>query len=88
MSQFYWVWAYASAFWTTVVVQCAKPVNWDQCSRVNDWLVPWVRDVTEMQQKGAYASEKEILGQAKINLLGELELPSADNDPHRHHGQV
>ena len=61
MSQLYLVWAYVSAFWTTVVVQCAKPANWDQCLRVNDWLVPWVRDVTEMYQKGAYASEKKIL---------------------------
>ena len=64
MIQLYQVWAYATALWTTVVVQCAKPVNWDQCSRVNDWLVPWVRDVTEMYQKGAYASEKKILGQS------------------------
>ena len=30
MSDLYWVWAFISAFWTTVVVQCAKPVNWDQ----------------------------------------------------------
>jgi len=42
-------------------VQCAKPVNWDQCSRVNDWLVPWVRDVVEMRREGAYASEKKQL---------------------------
>ena len=48
-----------------MVVQCGKPVNWDQCSRVNDWLVPWVRDVTEMYQKGAYHSEKKILKQAE-----------------------
>ena len=48
-----------------MVVQCVKPVNWDQCSRVNDWLVPWVRDVTEMYQKGAYHSEKKILKQAE-----------------------
>ena len=43
------------------MVQCAKPVNWDQCSRVNDWLVPWVRDVVEMRREGAYASEKKQL---------------------------
>ena len=65
MSEFYWLLSYLAAFWTTVVVQCAKPMNWDQCSRVNDWLVPWVREVTEMYQKGAYHSEKEILGQAQ-----------------------
>ena len=65
MSNCYWLWAYISAFWTTVVVQCAKPANWDQCSRVNDWLVPWVRDVTEMYQKGPYYKEKSILKQAE-----------------------
>jgi hypothetical protein len=64
MSELYSVWAFLAAFWTTVVVQCAKPVNWDQCSQVNDWLVPWVRDVSEMYQKGAYHTEKKILKQA------------------------
>jgi len=48
-----------------VVVQCAKPVNWDQCSRVNDWLVPWVRDVVEMYEKGAYYNEKSLLKEPK-----------------------
>ena len=61
MSELYSVWAFLTAFWTTVMVQCAKPVNWDQCSRVNDWLVPWVRDVVEMRREGAYASEKKQL---------------------------
>jgi hypothetical protein len=61
MSELYSVWAFLTAFWTTVVVQCAKPVNWDQCSQVNDWLVPWVRDVVEMRREGAYASEKKQL---------------------------
>lgn len=61
MSEVYSVWAFISAFWMTVVVQCAKPVNWDQCSRVNDWLVPWARDVVEMRREGAYASEKKQL---------------------------
>ena len=64
MSNFYWGWAYVSAFWSTVVVNCAQPTNWDRCSQVNDWLVPWVRDVTEMYQKGAYHPEKRILEQA------------------------
>ena len=65
MTEFYWVWAYITAFWTTVVVQCAKPVNWDQCSRVNDWLVPWVRDVVEMYEKGGYYDEKSALKEPK-----------------------
>ena len=65
MTEFYWVWAFISAFWTTVIVQCAKPVNWDQCSRLNDWLVPWVRDVIEMREKGAYYNEKSALEEPK-----------------------
>ena len=65
MTEFYWVWAFFSAFWTTVVVQCAKPVNWDQCSRVNDWLVPWVQDVVVMREKGAYYNEKSALKERK-----------------------
>ena len=65
MSELYSVWAFITAFWTTIVVQCVKPVNWDQCSRVNDWLVPWVRDVTEMHKKGAYHAEKKILSKAE-----------------------
>ena len=71
MSDLYWIWAFISAFWTTVVVQCAKPVNWDQCSRVNDWLVPWVVDVIDMHKNGAYHSEKYILKQS--DGLGRLD---------------
>jgi hypothetical protein len=65
MSDFYWIWAYVSAVWSTVIVNCAQPSNWDRCSRVDDWLVPWVRDAGEMYQKGAYHSEKSILKQAE-----------------------
>jgi hypothetical protein len=65
VSDFYWVWAFISAFWTTVVVQCAKPLNWEQCSRVNDWLVPWARDVIEMREQGAYYNEKSTLKERK-----------------------
>jgi|TARA_R100000030_G_scaffold74099_1_gene57343 hypothetical protein len=65
VSELYPVWAFISAFWTTVVVQCAQPVNWHQCSKVNDWLVPWVRDVVEMYEKGAYYNEKSLLKEPK-----------------------
>ena len=57
----YQIGAYIAAFWSTVVVQCAKPVNWDQCSKVNDWLVPWVRDVVVMSKEGPHANEKKAL---------------------------
>ena len=65
MSDFYWIWAYVSAVWSTVIVNCAQPTNWERCLQVDDWLVPWVRDVGEMYQKGAYYSEKSILKQAE-----------------------
>ena len=71
MSELYSVWAFISAFWMTVVVQCAKPVNWDQCSRVNDWLVPWVRDVMDMHKNGPYHSERKVLKQS--DGLGRLD---------------
>jgi|TARA_Y100000289_G_scaffold65222_1_gene78414 hypothetical protein len=61
VTNLYWVWAFISAFWTTVVVQCAKPVNMERCLQVDDWLVPWARDVMEMRREGAYASEKKKL---------------------------
>ena len=66
MGNFYWIWAYVSAFWTTLIVPCTtNPALWDRCSRFDEWLVPWVRDVTEMYQKGAYHAEKKILGKAE-----------------------
>jgi len=71
MSEFYWVWAFISAFWTTVVVQCAKPANLERCAQINDWLVPWVRDTMDMQKNGAYYSERKILKQS--NGLGNLD---------------
>ena len=79
MSEFYWLWAFVSAFWTTVVVQCAKPVNWDQCSRVNDWLVPWVRDTMDMHKNGAYYSERKVLQQS--DGLGRLD--GGESNPRR-----
>ncbi len=71
MSEFYWVWAFVSAFWGTVVVNCAQPTNWERCSQVNDWLVPWVRDAMDMHKNGAYYSERKILQQS--DGLGRLD---------------
>ena len=65
MISFFALWAYVGAFFSTVVVQCARPTNWDRCVRVNDWLVPWIRDVAVMYENGAYSSEKKLLEQAK-----------------------
>ena len=75
MTELYSVWAFLTAFWATVVVQCAKPVNWERCSQVDDWLVPWARDVMDMHKNGAYHSERKILKQS--DGLGDLDADQA-----------
>ena len=55
----YAVWSYASAFWTTVVIGCTNPMNWEYCVRVDRWLIPAVGDM--MRAKEPYASERRIL---------------------------
>ena len=38
-------WGYISAFfWTTVVMNCVQPVNWEACLPVQDWLFPAIGD--------------------------------------------
>ena len=72
MSNFYWVWAYVSALWTTLIVPCTtNPALWDRCSRFDEWLVPWVRDVMDMHKNGAYHSERKVLKQS--DGLGRLD---------------
>ncbi|ADD95255.1 hypothetical protein [uncultured phage MedDCM-OCT-S11-C349] len=63
MTDLYWIWAFAKAFFTTVVVGCAQPVNWEHCFPVSDWMIPWMHDVIHMQQDGAYHEERRTLKQ-------------------------
>ncbi len=43
---------YLAAFFSTVVVNCAKPVNWENCSRDLDaWLIPEIRRAFHSQDK-------------------------------------
>lgn len=71
MTDLYWIWAFTKAFFTTVVVGCAQPVNWEHCYPVSDWMIPWMHDVIHMQQDGAYHSEKCTLQES--NGLGRLD---------------
>jgi protoheme ferro-lyase len=59
----YWLFSYLGAFWTTVVVQCAKPVNWQNCSSPHEWLVPYVQDYID--SRNPYSKEREILESLK-----------------------
>ena len=59
MSNFYWLWSYLVAFWSTVVVQCAKPVNWENCWPPYEWIAPYVEDYIDSRKP--YESERKIL---------------------------
>ncbi len=69
MTDLYWIWAFTKAFFTTVVVGCAQPVNWEHCYPVSDWMIPWMHDVIHMHENGAYHSEKCTL-QESIDVHG------------------
>lgn len=60
-------WGYISAFWTTVVVNCAQPVNWEACLPVQDWLFPAIGDLIQLKTEGIYASEKRALEQFRLD---------------------
>ena len=57
----YWLWSYMLAFWSTVVVGCAQPVNWDNCWPPQEWLVPAVHDY--IRARRPYSEERKILEQ-------------------------
>ena len=65
MMDLYWLWSYLAAFWSTVVVGCAQPTNWENCWPPHEWLLPYVVDYIDSRKP--YAAEKEILQQrAKV----------------------
>ena len=47
------------AFWSTVVVGCAQPVNWDNCWPPHEWLLPALSDYTRARKP--YSEESKIL---------------------------
>lgn len=57
----YAVWNYAGAFWTTVVLGCIQPVNWEYCLPVQDWLFPALIDYVEFRTTEPYEKEKKSL---------------------------
>ena len=58
MNEITFLMSWLASFFSVVVVNCAKPSNWEHCFPVSPWLVPWMHDVAHMYMDGAYHSEK------------------------------
>ena len=56
----YWLWSYVLAF-STIVVECGKPINWANCWPPQEWLVPAVHDY--IRARRPYSEERKILEQ-------------------------
>ena len=56
----YWLWSYVLAF-STIVVECGKPINWDNCWPPQEWLVPAVHDY--IRARRPYSEDRKILAQ-------------------------
>ena len=54
-------WSYIHAFWTTVVLNCIQPVNWQYCLPVQDWLFPAIGDYIRFRSEEPYSSERKLL---------------------------
>ena len=59
----YTIWIHVKAFFAVVVVSCAHPVNWEQCVRVDQWLIPDLVYAWELKtgQRQIYENEKQYL---------------------------
>jgi hypothetical protein len=56
-------WIHLRAFFTVVVVSCSHPANWDQCVRVDQWLLPELQEGYRIWsgQTHPYQNEKDYL---------------------------
>jgi hypothetical protein len=72
----YWMWSYLIAFWSTVVVGCAQPVNWSNCWPPQDWLVPAFHDY--IRARRPYSEERKILEQVND---GRHEMDGGRTEP-------
>lgn len=59
--------SYVFAFFTVTVAGCLQPVNWESCSKINEWLIPDVIEGYELLsgKKKAYDNEKRYLNSLK-----------------------
>lgn len=61
MSDLYWIYSFLQAFFSTVIVGCSQPSNFDHCFPVHKWFIPWVHDAIHLVEDGAYHHEREYL---------------------------
>jgi len=56
---------YTTAFWTVVVMNCVKPINWEYCYRIDQWLLPeisyGIQIYLDKEHKLLYKSERDYL---------------------------
>ena len=54
---------YLSAFWSTVVVNCAKPVNWKNCENPQEWILPEIQRGWRLYtgEETPYQEEQDVL---------------------------
>jgi len=54
---------YLTSFWNTVVMNCAKPVNWKNCENPQEWLYPELKRAWDLYtgEEIPYQDEKDLL---------------------------
>lgn len=57
------LWIHLQAFFAVVVVGCVQPVNWQQCYRVDQWLLPEIIQGYKLwsRQEKPYQVEQDYL---------------------------
>jgi hypothetical protein len=50
---------YFIALWTVVVFNCIQPVNWKYCYRVDQWLIPGIKEGLQIYNNPSSIYENE-----------------------------
>ena len=68
------IWIHVKAFFAVAVVSCAHPANWQQCIRVDQWLIPDLVHAWRIKtgEHVPYRDEKNYLN----NFSNELASPN------------
>lgn len=65
---------YLTTFWTVVVLNCIQPVNWKYCYRVDQWLIPGIKEGVELytNPSSIYKEEREKLQDINKDIESNL----------------